>query len=258
MRALRGSAGRRHADPHGGNAPEDSSDGRPTRCPPRHTCLTVCHAHASSDPANGSGCTADPAQPSSTWSSRVTGSTGAGRRHRCDTLTAMAERASFGSTRGPRLAGLLDLPEGPVRGFGVFLHGFTLGKDLPAAARICQGLAADGICMLGFDDLGLGESEGEWGDGSSTHKVADTGQAAAFVAEGGTPVDLLVGHSFGGAAVLAAARQVSGLDAVVTIGAPADPGHVEHHDDGLVERGPAEGRAEWVVGGRALTLRLSR
>ena len=73
----------------------------------------------------------------------------------------MAERVSFDSTRGPRLAGLLDLPDGPVRGWGVFSHGFTLGKDSPAAARICKGLAADGIAMLRFDNLGLGDSEGE-------------------------------------------------------------------------------------------------
>ena len=167
----------------------------------------------------------------------------------------MAERVSFDSSRGPRLAGLLDVPAGPVRGWGVFSHGFTLGKDSPAAARICKALAADGIGMLRFDNLGLGDSEGEWGDGSFTHKVDDTVRAAAFMADRGTPVELLVGHSFGGAAVLAAAAQIRGLAAVVTIGAPADPSHVEHHYDALVDRVLAEGRAEWVVGGRALTLK---
>jgi pimeloyl-ACP methyl ester carboxylesterase len=167
----------------------------------------------------------------------------------------MAERVTFPSTTGPHLAGLLDLPEGPVRGWGVFAHGFTLGKDSPAAARICKQLAAEGIGMLRFDNLGLGGSEGEWGDGSFTTKVADTVRAAEFLRDRGTPVDLLVGHSFGGAAALAAARRVLGARAVVTIGAPVEPSHVEHNYDALVERVMAEGHAEWPVGGKALVLK---
>ena len=167
----------------------------------------------------------------------------------------MAERVSFTSTAGPRLAGLIDSPEGRTRGWGVFAHGLTLGKDSPAAARICKGLAADGIGMLRFDNLGLGDSEGEWGNGSFTAKVSDTVRAAEFMQERGTPVELLVGHSFGGAAVLAAAGRISGLRAVVTIGAPVEPSHAEQQYDALVERVLAEGAAEWVVGGRALTLK---
>ena len=167
----------------------------------------------------------------------------------------MGERVSFRSSAGPLLAGLLDVPEGPVRGWGVFAHGFTLGKDSPAAARICRGLAAEGIGMLRFDNLGLGDSEGDWGDGSFTHKVDDTVRAAEFMAQRGTPVALLVGHSFGGAAVLAAAGRVAGLEAVVSIAAPAEPRHVEQHYDALVERVMADGHAEWPVGGRALTLK---
>lgn len=77
---------------------------------------------------------------------------------------------------------------------GVFAHGFTLGKDSPAAARICKGLAAEGIGMLRFDNLGLGDSDGDWGDGSFTNKVSDTVRAAEFMADRGTRVDLLVGH----------------------------------------------------------------
>lgn len=167
----------------------------------------------------------------------------------------MPERVSFPSSAGPRLAGLLDLPEGPVRGWGVFSHGFTLGKDSPAAARICRSLAEDGVGMLRFDNLGLGDSEGEWGDGSFSHKVADTVRATEYMAERATPAQLLVGHSFGGAAVLAAAGQTSGVRAVVTIGAPAEPSHAERQYDAVVDRVLAEGRAEWVVGGRALTLK---
>ena len=89
----------------------------------------------------------------------------------------MSERVTFASATGPILAGIVDLPPGDVRGWGVFSHGFTLGKDCPAASRICKQLASDGIGMLRFDNLGLGDSEGDWGDGSLSHKVADTVRA---------------------------------------------------------------------------------
>jgi len=167
----------------------------------------------------------------------------------------MVEKVVFPSSRGPALAGLLEVPDGPVRGWGVFAHGFTLGKDSPAAARVCRRLAREGIGMLRFDNLGLGDSDGDWGDGSFTVKVADTVRAARFMAERGTPVDLLVGHSWGGATVIAAARQVEGVQAVATIGAPSDPRRVERHYDAVVEQVLAEGSAPWAIGGKALTLK---
>ena len=171
----------------------------------------------------------------------------------------MAERVSFPSSTGPMLAGLVDLPQGDagrIRGWGVFSHGFTLGKDCLAAARICRQLASEGIGMLRFDNLGLGDSEGDWGDGSFTVKVADTVQALRFMTERGTPARLLVGHSFGGCAVLAAAKQVASVAAVATIGAPSDPSRTEHQYDAVVDRVLADGEAQWLAGGKkALTLK---
>ncbi|HWL50624.1 MAG TPA: alpha/beta fold hydrolase, partial [Acidimicrobiia bacterium] len=167
----------------------------------------------------------------------------------------MAERVWFPSASGPKLAGLIDHPEGPVRGWGVFSHGFTLGMDSHAASRICKQLASEGVGMLRFDNLGLGGSEGDWGDGSFSHRVADIAQAAWFMNESGRMVRLLVGHSFGGAAVLAAAHEVDSVRAVTSIGAPYEPAHVEHNYDALVERILADGEAQFLVGGKALTLR---
>jgi len=148
----------------------------------------------------------------------------------------MGEQVSFPSSTGPNLAGVIELPQTAVRGWGVFAHGFTLGKDCPAAARICKQLAADGIGMLRFDALGLGESEGDWGDGSFTVKVDDIVKACEFMADRATPADILIGHSWGGAAVIAAAMQSPGVRSVVTVAAPVDPSHVEKHYDAVVER----------------------
>lgn len=110
----------------------------------------------------------------------------------------MAERVTFPSCTGPTLTGVIDRPDGAIRGWGVFSHGFTLGKDCPAAARICKQLARDGIAMMRFDALGLGDSDGDWGDGSFTVKANDVIAACTFMAERGTPADILIGHSFGG------------------------------------------------------------
>jgi alpha-beta hydrolase superfamily lysophospholipase len=170
-------------------------------------------------------------------------------------MTRVAERVSFSSTTGPTLAGLVDLPEGEVRGWGVFAHGFTLGKDSPAASRICKQLASEGIGMLRFDNLGLGDSEGDWGDGSFSHKVSDTAEAVRFMDGSGRSVRLLVGHSFGGSAVIAAAHLVDSVRAVASIGAPYEPAHVEHNYDALVQRILDDGEAPFLIGGKALTLR---
>ena len=170
-------------------------------------------------------------------------------------MARVAERVGFPSTSGPTLAGLIDLPEREVRGWGVFAHGFTLGKDSPAASRICKQLASEGVGMLRFDNLGLGDSEGDWGDGSFSNKVADTVRAVEFMNATGREVRLLVGHSFGGAAVIAAAHESPTVGAVASIGAPYQPAHVEHSYDALCERIDAEGEAPFLIGGKALTLK---
>lgn len=167
----------------------------------------------------------------------------------------MAMSVSFSSTSGPDLGGLIDLPDGEPRGWGVFAHGFTLGKDCPAASRMCKQLAREGIGMLRFDNLGLGDSHGDWGDGSFSHKVADTVRAVEYMNASGREVRLLVGHSFGGAAAIAAAHDCPTVAAVASVGAPYDPAHVEHNYDALLARIEAEGEAPFLVGGKALTLK---
>lgn len=167
----------------------------------------------------------------------------------------MAMSVSFPSTSGPDLGGLIDLPDGEPRGWGVFAHGFTLGKDCPAASRMCKQLAREGIGMLRFDNLGLGDSNGDWGDGSFSHKVADTVRAVEYMNASGREVRLLVGHSFGGAAAIAAAHDCPTVAAVASVGAPYDPAHVEHNYDALLARIEAEGEAPFLVGGKALTLK---
>lgn len=166
-----------------------------------------------------------------------------------------SEKVSFHGSTGELLSGIIDFPEGKVKGWGVFSHGFTLGKDSPAASRMCKALADNGVGMLRFDNLGLGGSAGLWAEGSFSHKVADTVKAAEFMGASGRQVSLLVGHSFGGAAVLAAARHLPELDAVATVGAPFSPGHVAHVFDAVLDRILSEGSAEVDLGGKRIEIR---
>ena len=137
-----------------------------------------------------------------------------------------AERFDFISTQGQRLAALLDMPAGEPRAYALFAHCFTCGKDVHAARRIAQALTALDIAVLRFDFTGLGSSEGEFANTTFSSNVADLVAAAGALRGARRAPAILIGHSLGGAAVLAAAADVPEARAVVTIAAPSDPAHV--------------------------------
>ena len=139
------------------------------------------------------------------------------------------ERIEFPGHDGTALAARLDLPEGPHVATALFAHCFTCGKDIPAARRIAARLAGLGIAVLRFDFTGLGHSGGEFENTSFTSNVEDLIAANGYLASRGMVPSLIIGHSLGGAAVLRAAAQLDTIKAVVTIGAPFDPGHVTHN-----------------------------
>jgi uncharacterized OsmC-like protein/alpha-beta hydrolase superfamily lysophospholipase len=137
-----------------------------------------------------------------------------------------SEQFDFLNADGLRLAGLLDNPVGEARAYALFAHCFTCGKDVHAAKRIAQALTALGIAVLRFDFTGLGSSEGEFANTTFSSNVADLVAAADQLRKVKQAPAILIGHSLGGAAVLAAAWRVPEARAVVTIGAPSDPAHV--------------------------------
>jgi len=137
-----------------------------------------------------------------------------------------SERFDFSNAAGERLVALLDSPIEPPRAYALFAHCFTCGKDIRAAKRIAEALTALGIAVLRFDFTGLGSSEGEFGNTTFSSNVADLIAAADALRRTRRAPAILIGHSLGGAAVLAAAADVAEARAVVTIAAPCDPTHV--------------------------------
>lgn len=154
---------------------------------------------------------------------------------------------------GRRLSGVLERGDAPARAWAVFAHCFTCDKSSLAAIRISRALADLGVGVLRFDFTGLGESEGAFGKGLSGD-IEDVVCAARAMADQGMTPQLLVGHSFGGAAVLAAAGELQTVKAVAVIGAPFDAEHVLTHIDPALKNAAAGQRVPVSIGGRAFEL----
>lgn len=167
------------------------------------------------------------------------------------------ERITFPGHDGGELAARLDLPDGPVLATALFAHCFTCSKDIPAARRIAGRLASMGIAVLRFDFTGLGHSEGEFSNTSFTSNVEDLIAACQYLDARKMAPSMLIGHSLGGAAVLKAAGKISGLKAIVTIGAPFDPQHVTHNFADAILAIQRDGSAEVTLGGRPFRISKS-
>jgi putative redox protein len=166
-----------------------------------------------------------------------------------------SEPFDFDNAQGERLSGRLDRPDGAASAFALFAHCFTCDKTAKAAVRISRALAEKGVGVLRFDFTGLGDSEGEFAAGGFSSNVEDLVSAARHMDERGFAPSLLIGHSLGGAAVLAAAADIASAKAVATIGAPADPAHVLGLlGEAGVKAIEANGKAEISIGGRPFTL----
>lgn len=163
-------------------------------------------------------------------------------------------KITFTGSLGAQLAANLDEPDEDIRAYAMFAHCFTCSKDVIAASRISRALAKLGIGVLRFDFTGLGNSEGDFADTTFSSNIGDLIAAADWLRTNRTAPCILMGHSLGGAAVLAAASQVPECKAVATIGAPADPEHVLHLFDSSADDIKQHGRADVSIAGRPFTV----
>jgi putative redox protein len=172
-------------------------------------------------------------------------------------MTARVQRVTFPGSHGVDLAARLDLPAGPPRSWCLFAHCFTCGKDLRSASRIAAGLTEMGIAVLRFDFTGLGESDGEFENTDFTSDVADVVAAADWLRAEYAAPQLLLGHSLGGAAVIAAADTIPEVRAVATIGAPSSTEHVGSLFEHAVPEIEAAGAAPVTLAGREFCITRS-
>lgn len=152
--------------------------------------------------------------------------------------------------------GRLETPEGGARAYALVAHCFTCSKDLKSAGAICRELTARGIAALRFDFAGIGESSGEFGDTDFSGNVADLVAAADFLRRERQAPALLLGHSLGGTAMLAAAAHIPEAVAVATIGAPADTRHIRDQLAARLTAGDAGDGGDTGDGGDGVLLDL--
>ncbi len=150
-----------------------------------------------------------------------------------------------------KLAAKLELPaDSKPKAYAIFAHCFTCSKNLSAVVNISRALTMEGIGVLRFDFTGLGQSKGDFSDTNFSSNVDDLIKANDFLKEEYDAPALIIGHSLGGAAVLAAAQRLKNIQAVATIGAPADPVHVKHLFDKNLDEIEEKGEAEVSIGRR--------
>lgn len=158
-------------------------------------------------------------------------------------------RVGFPNGRGQELAGSLDLPATAApRAYAIFAHCFTCHRNYKFIRYIARILAREGIAVLRIDFTGLGESGGRFDETNFSTTVDDLIAAAGFLAAEHQAPQLLIGHSLGGTAVLAAATRLPGLAAVVTINAPSQPTHVLEQLD-VEDEVARSGSAPVTIGG---------
>ncbi|MGY3544665.1 putative OsmC-like protein/alpha/beta superfamily hydrolase [Bradyrhizobium sp. USDA 4472] len=165
------------------------------------------------------------------------------------------ERFQFTGEAGHQLAAALELPDGEPAAYALFAHCFTCGKDTLAAKRISVALAARGIAVLRFDFTGLGSSEGDFANSTFSSNVADLVRAADHLRATRNAPSILIGHSLGGAAILAAAGRIPEARAVVTIAAPSDPAHVTGLFSGHLDDIRTRGEVDVSLAGRPFRIK---
>lgn len=162
-----------------------------------------------------------------------------------------SKKISFKNADGEELSASLELPaDGKPKAYAIFAHCFTCSKNLSAVVNISRSLTLNRIGVLRFDFTGLGQSKGDFAETNFSSNVDDLHRAYEFLENEYKAPSIIIGHSLGGAAVLAAAAKMDNIEAVATIGAPADPVHVSHLFEENIDEIKNKGEATVSIGGR--------
>jgi uncharacterized OsmC-like protein/esterase/lipase len=165
-------------------------------------------------------------------------------------------KITFKNKDGLDLKGSIELPENRTpHNFVLFAHCFTCNKNFLAVKNISDALTNKGFGVLRFDFTGLGESEGDFEDSNFSGNVEDLISAASYLEENYKAPSLLIGHSLGGAAVLFAAKLLSSVTAIATIGAPSHIGHIKHLLKDDLNKIKEKGVSAVNIGGRNFNIK---
>lgn len=170
-------------------------------------------------------------------------------------MSYKTEKIQFANSQGHMLDARLEIPEGETHFHAIFVHCFTCSKDVHAATRVARGLTSSGIAVLRFDFTGLGNSDGDFANTNFSTNISDIISAYEYMRDHHMAPRLLIGHSLGGAAVLAAHEHMPKVQGLVTINAPSDIQHVENLFHGKIPEIEEKGEAEVSLAGRTFTIK---
>lgn len=163
-------------------------------------------------------------------------------------------KLTFPNEKGTLLSARMDFPETEVKAYAIFAHNFAGSKESLAASRISRALTKECVAVLRFDFTGLGSSEGDFSQTSFSTNITDIVFAAKYLRDNFQSPSMLIGHSLGGAAVIAAASFLPEVKAVATIGAPSNPAHVSHLFTDHLETIATSGSSIIHIAGRDLPI----
>lgn len=166
----------------------------------------------------------------------------------------MSHKLTFSGSLGDKLVARLDSPEKP-KAYVLFAHYFTGNKDITCLSRIARALHDVDIALFRFDYTGLGASSGNFTDTNFSSNVGDLIAAADFMRKHFEAPQILVGHSLGGTAAIAAASEIPEVKAVATIGSPCDTAHVQHNFAKHLDEINEKGEAEVILGGKKFNIK---
>jgi uncharacterized OsmC-like protein/alpha/beta superfamily hydrolase len=138
----------------------------------------------------------------------------AARRAKKGVTVTETRTLTFTGAREDQLTGRLDLPDGKPRAVVLVAHCLGGGNEGPAAAQIARSFHERDMAVLSVDFTRQA--------GEKPASAGDLALAAAELRSSLAAPSILVGHSLGGAAVLAIAAQVPEARAIVILAAPAD------------------------------------
>ncbi|MBA2629070.1 MAG: alpha/beta fold hydrolase [Rickettsiaceae bacterium] len=166
----------------------------------------------------------------------------------------VSNKLAFTGSLGSTLIARLDSPQHPDA-YVLFAHYFTGNKDITALSRIARALNQANIALFRFDYTGLGASEGDFTNTNFSSNVKDIIAAADFMRDHYQAPQILVGHSLGGTAAIAAASEIAEVRAVATIGSPCDTAHVQHNFINHINEINEKGEAEVILGGKKFNIK---
>ncbi len=166
---------------------------------------------------------------------------------------------TFESCTGCELSAVLEKPRSKdVRAYALYISCFTCTKDLHAARRIAAALVKEGIAVMRFDFPGLGQSGGKFEESTFETNLKDIQSAINYLKYYFQSPKLIIGHSLGGAAALAAISYCNAtchdLRGIITIGSPAHPYHATQHFREHLNDIKRDGKKEVTLWGRTFMM----